>query len=74
VKPEETKMSRGFTTYDLYIIFISTLDAPPLVYWPEFLVSDPEVRVRFPALSDFLRSSGTGTGPIRPRECNSLAS
>jgi hypothetical protein len=27
----------------------------------EFLVTDPEVRVRFPALPDFLRSSGSGT-------------
>jgi hypothetical protein len=28
----------------------------------EFLASDPDVRVRFPALPDFLRSSGSGTG------------
>jgi hypothetical protein len=30
--------------------------------WPEFLATDPEVRVRFLALPDFLRSSGSGTG------------
>jgi hypothetical protein len=30
--------------------------------WSEFLATDPEVRVRFPALSDFMRSSGPGTG------------
>jgi hypothetical protein len=36
----------------------------------EFLVTDPEVRVWFPALPDFLRSSGSGTGSTQPREYN----
>jgi hypothetical protein len=38
---------------------------PPL--WSsgqEFLATDPKVRVRFPALPDFVKSSGSGTGPI----------
>jgi hypothetical protein len=30
----------------------------------------PEFRVRFPALPDFLRSSGPGTGSTQPREYN----
>jgi hypothetical protein len=30
----------------------------------------PEVRVRFPALPNFLRSNGTGTGSTQPREYN----
>jgi hypothetical protein len=30
----------------------------------EFLATDPEVRVRFPTLPDFLRSSGSGRGPL----------
>jgi hypothetical protein len=30
--------------------------------------TDPETRVRFPALPDFLRSSGSGTGSTQPRE------
>jgi hypothetical protein len=34
------------------------------------VATDPEVRVRFPALPDFLRSSGSGTGSIQPREYN----
>jgi hypothetical protein len=44
--------------------------------WPllwssaEFLAADPEVRVRFPALQDFLRSSVSGTGSTQPREYN----
>jgi hypothetical protein len=32
-----------------------------VVFWSGFLATDPEARVRFPALSDFLRSSGSGT-------------
>jgi hypothetical protein len=31
---------------------------------------DPEVRVRFPVLPDFLRNSGSGTGSTQPREYN----
>jgi hypothetical protein len=34
------------------------------------VATDPEVRVRFPVLPDFLRSSGFGTGSIQPREYN----
>jgi hypothetical protein len=33
-----------------------------VVYCSEFLATDAEVRVRFLALPDFLRSSGPGTG------------
>jgi hypothetical protein len=37
----------------------------------KFLATDSEVRVRFPALSDFfLRSSGSGTGSTQPRDEN----
>jgi hypothetical protein len=41
-----------------------------VVWWSEFLATDPEVRVGFQALPDFLRSSGSGTGPTQPREYN----
>jgi hypothetical protein len=41
-----------------------------VVYWSEFLTTDPEARVRFPELLDFLRSSGSGTGSTQPREYN----
>jgi hypothetical protein len=34
----------------------------PDLLWSEFPVTDPEVRVPFPALPDFLRSSGSGNG------------
>jgi hypothetical protein len=35
-----------------------------VVLWSEFLATDPEVQVRFPALPDFLTSSGFRTGPL----------
>jgi hypothetical protein len=41
-----------------------------VVKWSEFLATDPEVRVRFPAVSDFLRSSESGKGSTQPREDN----
>jgi hypothetical protein len=41
-----------------------------VVKWSEFLATDPEARVRFPTLPDYLRSSGSGTGSTQPREYN----
>jgi hypothetical protein len=41
-----------------------------MVQWSELLATDPEVRIPFPALPDFLRSSGSGMGSTRPREYN----
>jgi hypothetical protein len=32
--------------------------------------TDPEVRVRFPGLQDFLKTIGSGTGSTQPREYN----
>jgi hypothetical protein len=37
---------------------------------PSLLDTDPEVPVRFSTLPDFLKSSGSGTGSIQPREDN----
>jgi hypothetical protein len=34
----------------------------------EFLATDPEVRVQFPVLPGYLRSSGSGTGSTQPHE------
>jgi hypothetical protein len=39
-----------------------------VVQWSEFLATDPEARVRFPALPK--KSSGSGTGSTQPREYN----
>jgi hypothetical protein len=36
----------------------------------EFLATDPELRVRFPALQDFRRSNGSETGSTQAREYN----
>jgi hypothetical protein len=43
---------------------------PPLWSSGRFLDTDSEVRVRFPVLPHFLRSSGSGTGSTQPREYN----
>jgi hypothetical protein len=52
-----------------YVVLLYQL--PPLWYsGQEFLATDLEVRVRFPALADFLRSSGSGTVSTQPRERN----
>jgi hypothetical protein len=40
-----------------------------VVYWSEFLATDPVARVRFPALPEE-KSSGSGTGSTQPREYN----
>jgi hypothetical protein len=44
--------------FNIFRRFVSLM----VVYWSEFLATDPEVRVLFPALPDFLRSSGIGMG------------
>jgi hypothetical protein len=41
-----------------------TASTASVVWWSEFLATDPEVRVRFPVLPDLLRSSGSGTGSL----------
>jgi hypothetical protein len=58
-------------TYNLKIntLYIEMRTAS-VVWWSEFLATDPEARVRFPALSHFLRSSGSVTGSTQPREYN----
>jgi hypothetical protein len=54
-----------------HIIFLSYIKlTASVVYWSVFLATDPEVRVRFPALPDFLTSSGSGTGPTQFSEYN----
>jgi hypothetical protein len=43
-----------------------------VVYWSEFLATDPEAQVRFPALPEKKKkkSSGSGMGSTQPREYN----
>jgi hypothetical protein len=57
----------------LFRVSIHSTMTTSVVKWSEFQATNPEVRVRFPALSDFLRSSGSGTGSTQPREYNSGA-
>jgi hypothetical protein len=53
-----------------YFLLCKDVPTASVVYWSEFLATDPEVRVRFPVLPDFLSSSGSGTGSTQPREDN----
>jgi hypothetical protein len=41
-----------------------------VVQWSEFLAADPEVRIRFSELPEFLRISGSGRESTQPREYN----
>jgi hypothetical protein len=53
-----------------YMLILMGTFRPPLWSSGQFLVTDPEVRVLFPALQDFPRSSGSGRGSTQPREYN----
>jgi hypothetical protein len=64
-RPEPTSVHQG-TTDDG--IRLNLFFRPG--YRPEFLATDPEARVRFPALQHFLGSSGSATEPTQPREYN----
>jgi hypothetical protein len=55
---------------DCYSSIRFTLLTTSVVEWSEFLATDPKVRVRFPALPDFLRNILSGTGSTQPREYN----
>jgi hypothetical protein len=67
-------------SFDIRIILLTIVKRPidthfemctaSVVLWSEFLATDSEARVRFPALPDFLRNSGSGTGSAQPREYN----
>jgi hypothetical protein len=59
-------LTPGFPVKDAYVITIDRLCG---LVPSEFRATDPEVRVRFPALPDFL-SSESGTGSTQPREYN----
>jgi hypothetical protein len=48
----------------LYLVYKTA----SVVQWSELLTTDPGVR--FPALPDFLRSSGSGSGSTQPRGDN----
>jgi hypothetical protein len=50
--------------------YIYELGTTSVVSWSEFLPTDPEVRVRFPALPDFLISSESVMEFTQPREYN----
>jgi hypothetical protein len=51
------------------IISIEHAVTASVVSWSEFLATDPEARVRFPALPE-KKSSGSGKGSTQPLEYN----
>jgi hypothetical protein len=58
------------TSYWIIIVYVR-LRGPPL--WSSgqsFWLQIQRFQVRFPALPDFLRSRGSGTGSTQPREDN----
>jgi hypothetical protein len=54
----------------IYVIIELHWLTASLVWWSEFLAIDPKIRVRFSALPDFFKSSGSGTGSTQPRKYN----
>jgi hypothetical protein len=58
----------------VFFVYFIRLHTASVVWRSEFLPTDLEVRVRFPALPDFLRISGSGTGSTQPRERKSSVS
>jgi hypothetical protein len=60
-------ISHFFISKWLEVILTTTYRQPDRIYK---IATDQEARVRFPALPDFLRSSGPGTGSTQPREYN----
>ena len=65
--PEE---SFGNPIYFIYLIIYSTTGPPLWSSGQSFWLQIQSSRVRFPALTDFLSSSGSGTGSTQPREVN----
>jgi hypothetical protein len=63
---EEKCRETALVSYTEQVVNMESL----LLNASEFLVTDAEDRVRFSALQDFVRSSGSGTGSIQPREYN----
>jgi hypothetical protein len=50
----------------LFSLSWGALSTAFVMVWSEFLAAIPESRVRFPAIPDFLSSTGSGTGSTQP--------
>jgi hypothetical protein len=65
--PQEQCMSEQRCHGDVKLDNFESIMSPQtasVVLWPEFLATDLEVRVRFPALPDFLEVVGLERGPL----------
>jgi hypothetical protein len=56
--------------YELNLYMYYVEERPPLWSSGQSSSTNSEVRVRFPSLPDFLRSSESGTASTQPREYN----
>jgi hypothetical protein len=65
-----TQATEFSLVFSVSIAFVSLFKRTSVVYWSDFLAADPEVRVRFPVLPEFLRSNGSGTASTQPNEYN----
>jgi hypothetical protein len=71
IKPIISSLHRRLYRHVLLLLLLLLLfQTASVVWWSEFLATDPEVRVRFAALPDFLRSSGSRTVSTQPRKYN----
>ena len=66
--PNERNISRSTSSYNLF--HYNTAGAPLWSSGQSFWLQIQRSRVRFPALPDFLSSSGSGTGSTQLREVN----
>jgi hypothetical protein len=57
-----------YVTKDKY--FVNIQRPPPWANGQSFWLQNLRFRVRFPAVPNFLRSGGSGTGSTQPREYN----
>jgi hypothetical protein len=60
------KISKGRLNCICFYLLVTAF----VVKSSDFLATDPEVRVRFPALPNFLGSSGARTGSTQSQEYN----
>ena len=60
----------GFVMWGCFDICVGVLGPPLWSSGQSFWLQIQRSRVRFPALPDFLSSSGSGTGSTQPREVN----
>ena len=70
IKSHKILSPRGERILDDFNVFFNKYGPPLWSSGQSFWLQIQRSRVRFPALPDFLSSSGSGTGSTQPREVN----